>query len=112
VPLVSEFPEPVIPAAAVTISSRIASTPPQRAQSSAAPVPWSAPAAPRTKAIPEVAPIFDDEPGAMVEMSAYEDAAGISTMAKILVALAILVGIAGLIWGASFLFIWSKSRPG
>jgi hypothetical protein len=128
VPTVSEFPEPVVPAATITPQRSgpaanapaprapadprrpSATTAPSSSKEPQEPVPWSAPEPKRSAPIPEVAPIFDDEPAQMVEMSAYEDAAGISTVAKVLIAIAILAGIAGIIWGASFLFIWSKSR--
>jgi hypothetical protein len=121
VPTASEWPEPAVPATAVhpapptrlqpqQSSPRVATSqiaPPTGTQT---PVPWSAPEAARPAPIPEVAPIFDDEPAPMVEMSAFDDAAGMSTLAKVLIAMAILAGIAGVIWGLSFLFIWSKGR--
>jgi hypothetical protein len=124
VPTVSEFPEPIITAAPAVPSAGSSRPGPQSpattrhrspqiappSKGPQEPVPWSAPQPKRAAPIPEVAPIFDDEPAPMVEMSAFDDAAGISTLAKVVIALAILAGIAGVIWGLSFLFIWSKSR--
>jgi len=75
-------------------------------------VPWSTPAAPAPAPLPEVAPLPDDiPPGEMVLVSAFDDdAGGMSTLRKILIAAVVLVGMAGIIWGVSYMLIFVRMK--
>ena len=70
------------------------------------------PAAPATAPLPEAAPLPEDiPPGEMVLVSAFDDdAGGMSTSRKVLIAAVVLLGLAGIIWGVSYLLIFMRMK--